>query len=368
MQVQSSILTISGSDSAGLSGIQADIKTIAALGGLPLSAITCITTHDTNNRTGKKNMRIFDLPTKVVASQTSAIVADVHPECVKVGLIRGAETVKAVRNEIVGCRHTVIAPGIYATDGTMLVDDDTIQAIGRYLVPDCDLLMLRCRDAERMLGMSISSDEDMQHAARLLCEMGAHWVMLRGGQHFQGRLVGLLFGSDDANPQQYHSQFFTSHNTEGWLQRGVGGALSAAIATRLGLDGDVPTAIRRAHEYIHSQVVYAQKFDGPRSLDIYQSFTNLIAEHYRTEHDVEQYANMLNITRRYLSNVTHRVAGSSPKEMIDNYIMQRAKVLLSTTRMTVQEIAYELGFKNDEHFSKFFMRLESVRPGQFRKL
>lgn len=366
MLTQSPILTISGSDSTGLSGIQADIKTIAALGGHPLSAVTCITSHDSNRHVDNKKIRIFDLPPRVVAGQTAAIIEDAHPVCVKVGLIRGAEAVRAVRNEIVGCKHIVVAPGIFATDGTMLVDDATVRAIKRYLIPEADLLMLRCKDVECLLDMTINSDDDMLQAASQLREMGARWILLRGGQYFQGRLIGLMFGSNDEHPDQYQHQFFTSHNTEGWQQRGVGGALSAAIAARLGIEGDVPTAIMKAHEYIHSQVVYAQKVDAFRSVDIYQAFTNLIAEHYKTDHDVELYANRLSISRRYLANITRRVANCSPKEMIDNFIMIRAKILLSTTRLSVQEVAYELGFKTDEHFSKFFQRKESVSPGKYR--
>lgn len=366
MLTQSSILTISGSDSTGLSGIQADIKTIAALGGQPLSTVTCVTSRDSRVLAAGKIMQIYDLPADVVASQTAAIIEDIRPASVKVGLVRGAETVRAIRQEIVACRHLVLAPGIYATDGTMLVDHETIEALKCYLIPEAELLMLRCKDAELMLGMTIGNDDDMLEAARRFRQMGARWVMLRGGRHFEGHLIALAYGSDQEAPEQCAQKFFTSVNTEGWSQRGVGGALSAAITTRLGMGDDVPSAITNAHEYIHSQVVYARKVEGPRPVDIHNEFVSLVAQNYRSAHDVAFYADRLAISTRYLTRVTNQVADRTPKSVIDNYLMLRARILLSTTRMSLQEVADYLGFRTQALFTKFFQKHQGMSPGEFR--
>lgn len=366
MRSQSSVLTISGSDSTGLSGIQADIKTIAALGGHPLTAVTCITTCDLHRLPAGKVMQIYDLPASVVSSQAAAIIEEFRPASVKIGLVRGAATVYAIRQEIVACRHLVLAPGIYATDGTLLVDDETIEALKHYLIPEAELLMLRCRDAERMLGMTITNDDEMILAARQFRQMGARWVMLRGGQHLPGHLIALAYGSDEEQPQQYAQKFFTSVNTEGWSQRGVGGALSAAITTRLGMGDDVPSAIINAHQYMHSQVVYAQKVDGPRPVDIHNEFVSLVAQNYRKAHDVAFYADRLAITTRYLTRVTNQVAERTPKSVIDNYLMLRARILLSTTRMSLQEVADYLGFGTQALFAKFFQKHQGMSPGEFR--
>lgn len=331
-----------------------------------MSAVTCITTRDSLTAAAGKVMQIHDLPAEVVANQTAAIIEDLRPESVKVGLVRGAETVRAIRHEVVGCRHLVLAPGIYATDGTMLVGDDTIEALKLYLIPEAELLMLRCRDAERLLGMQIASDEQMLEAARRFRSMGARWVMLRGGRHFEGHLIALAYGSDEENPEQCAQKFFTSHNTEGWSQRGVGGALSAAITTRLGMGDDVPSAIINAHEYMHSQVVYAHKLEGPRPVDIHNEFVTLVAQNYQKAHDVAFYADRLAITTRYLTRVTNQVADRTPKSVIDNYLMLRARILLSTTRMTLQEIADSLGFGTQALFTKFFQKHQGMSPGEFR--
>ena len=341
------IFSINGSDSTGQSGIGADIQTIAALGGHALTAITCI--------------EDYALPSEVVLKQVEEVISTFHPKAIKVGLVTDSKTVRLLRDEVIACRRLVVAPGIFDSDGRQMVSDDVIEAIARYLVPEALLLMLRCRDAEKMLGISIRTDDDMLDAARRLHEMGAEWVLLRGARHIKGRLIALLYS-------QNKTQFFSSYNTEGWQKHGVAGALSAAITTRLGMGDDVPTAVRNAHDFIHSQVVYAKPDEmGGRSIDIYNRFISLVAEHYRTAHDVAFYADRLCITTRYLSGVTDKVVGKSPKQIIADYIMSEAKTFLDTTRLTIQEIADRLGFSSQVLFCKFFKAQEKTSPSDYRK-
>ena len=341
------ILSINGSDSSGQSGIGADIQTIAALGGYAVSAVTCIGD--------------YTLPSDVVLKQAEKSISTLHPKAIKAGLVTDSETVRMLHDEVIACRRLVVAPGIYDAEGRQMVSDDVIEAIARYLVPEALLLMLRCRDAEKMLGISIRTDDDMLDAARRLHEMGAEWVLLRGARHIKGRLIALLYG-------QNKTQFFSSYNTEGWQKHGVAGALSAAITTRLGMGDDVPTAVRNAHDFIHSQVVYAKPDEtGSRSIDIYNRFISLVAEHYRTAHDVAFYADRLCITTRYLSSVTDKVVGKSPKQIIADYIMSEAKTFLDTTCLTIQEIADRLGFSSQVLFCKFFKSQEKTSPSNYRK-
>lgn len=341
------IFSINGSDSTGQSGIGADIQTIAALGGHALTAITCI--------------EDYALPSEVVLKQVEEVISTFHPKAIKVGLVTDSKTVRLLRDEVIACRRLVVAPGIFDSDGRQMVSDDVIEAIARYLVPEALLLMLRCRDAEKMLGISIRTDDDMLDAARRLHEMGAEWVLLRGARHIKGRLIALLYS-------QNKTQFFSSYNTEGWQKHGVAGALSAAITTRLGMGDDVPTAVRNAHDFIHSQVVYAKPDEmGGRSIDIYNRFVSLVAEHYRTAHDVAFYADRLCITTRYLSGVTDKVVGKSPKQIIADYLLSEAKTYLGTTRLTIQEIADRLGFSSQVLFCKFFKSQDNMSPSDYRK-
>ena len=314
------------------------------------------------------------MPSNVVMGQTSSIISSFHPKAIKVGLVTDSETIRLLRNEVIATKRLVIAPGIFDANGTQMIDDEAIKAIAKYLVPEALLLMLRCKDAEKMLGLSIKTDDDMLEAAKQLQEMGAEWVLLRGGRHTKGRLTALLFGPEKDNAQSsiFNVQWFSSYNTEGWQKHGVAGALSAAITVRLGMGDDVPTAIRNAHDFIHSQVVYAKEVSGGlegagrRSIDLYNSFVSLVAEHYREAHDVSFYADKLCITTRYLSQITDNVVSKSPKQIIADYLMSEAKSYLETTRLTIQEIADKLGFSSQALFCKFFKTQANTSPTEYR--
>lgn len=368
------ILSINGSDSSGQSGIGADIQTIAALGGYAVSAVTCICTHATEIEQGARDKGqeatdihsispapcLLPLAPDIVVKQVEKSISLLHPKAIKVGLVTDSETVRRLRNEVIACRRLVVAPGIFDADGKPMVSDNVVEAFKRHLVPEALLLMLRCRDAEKMLGISIKTDDDMLEAARLLHEMGAEWVLLRGGQHTKGRVTALLF-----NFSTFH--FFTSYNVDGWQRHGVAAALSAAITTRLGMGDDVPTAVRNAHDFIHSQVVYANPDEmGGRAIDIYNRFVSLVAEHYHSAHDVAFYADRLCITTRYLSQITDRVVGKSPKQIIADYLLSEAKTYLDTTRLSIQEVADRLGFSSQALFCKFFKSQEKTSPSDYR--
>lgn len=349
------ILSISGSDSTGQSGLQSDVRTISALGAYALTATSCVTIQD-----GKGLREIYDLPADVLMKQVELIVGTMHPKAVKIGLVRDAKVMRRLRDEIVGCRNIVVAPGVYSSSGMLMMDDEALQALVRYVVPIASMLMLRCKDAEKMLGVTIGNDDDMLDVARRLHEMGAGAVLLRGSMHTEGRLTTLLYIGE----QKY--RFFTSHNTDGWQRHGVGGALSAAITTRLAMGDDITAAVRNAHDYMHSQVVYAR--GALRSVDIYNDFVSLVAEHYSEAHDVAYYADRLCITPRYLSQVTDKTVGRSPKQIVDDYVMSEARMYLRTTHLTIQEIAIKIGFTSGAMFCKFFRNHEGCSPKAFRGL
>jgi hydroxymethylpyrimidine/phosphomethylpyrimidine kinase len=350
------VLSINGSDSSGFAGIQADIKTISAMGGHALTAITSVAVQD---RTGIQN--ILDLPSEVIIGQVKSIVSNLHPKAIKVGLVRSADTMHRLKSIIGGTSRILLTAGIMTSNGERLMTDNAIDALKHYLLPEAALLMIRCNEAELLLRQSISTDDDMLKTAHRLMEMGAGAVLLRGGHQVKDRLTALLCTPDD-------SRFFTSGNTEGWQKHGVGGALSAAIATRMAMGDDITAAISNAHDYIHSQVVYAvtARQHSRRAADIYNKFMTLIAEHYRQAHDVASYADRLAITMRYLSQVTDNVVGKSPKQVIADYLMKEAKALLANSRLSISEISFKLGFSSPAMFSKFFSNCEGCPPAEYR--
>ena len=335
------------------------------MGGYALTAVTCV------SLLGGKDLstrQLVSLSADTVLAQTSSIWDTFKPKAIKVGLVTDSETIRLLARDT-PWRYSyspwrfplVVAPGIYDADGRQMIENEAINAIARHLIPEAELLMLRQRDAQRLLGFPIKTDDDMLEAARQLQMMGAECVLLRGGRLTEGRLTALLYGSSTF-------QFFTSYNMEGWQKHGVAGALSAAITTRLGMGDDVPTAVRNAHDFIHSQVVYAKDTDerNRRSIDLYNAFVSLVAGHYREAHDVTFYADKLCITTRYLSQVTDKVVGKPPKQIIGDYLMSEAKSYLATTRLTIQEIADKLGFSSQALFCKFFKAQEDTSPSDYR--
>ena len=357
MNRETPILSITGSDSFGVTGIQADIKTISELGGYPLSIITSVTVQDNDGI-----VLMHDIPTDIITEQAKHIIRQATPKVIKIGLIRDAQTIRRLRNEVIACKTIVCDPGIISSDGIPLVRKETLEAIKKHLIPISTLLIIKCEEAKLLLGKEIFTDDDMVATAEAFSDMGAEAIMLRGGHQTEGRITTLLY-------HKGRKRFFSSHNMDGWQKHGVSGALSSAIAVRLALGDDIPTAIRNAHDYIHSQVVYAVPSPDKayRNADLYNQLMSLISEHYRHAHDVAYYADQLSITPRYLSQVTNKAVGKTPKQVIDNYLIQESIQLLETSRLTIQEVADKLGFTSQAMFCKFFRHYEKVSPSQFRK-
>ena len=316
-----------------------------------LTVATCIVMRD-----------VVNFPAHIIRQQIVDVVAKCHPRAVKVGLVRTPEAVGVVSNGIVGMRRIVVAPGIMASNNVQLVDDDTIDAIRRCLIPVASLLVLRQVEAEKILGVNIATDSDMVAAAQSFIDMGAEYVMIRGGRITEGRVTALLLGSDTR-------QFFSSYNIEGWKRHGVGGALSTAVATRLGMGDNVPDAVRNAHEFVHSRIVYSVSGSGKRMrpADIYNAFMNLLSNNYQRAHDVAFYADRLCITTRYLSQITNESVSKSPKQIIADYLVCEARQVLENSRLSVKEVSDNLGFRAVSVFCKLFKQQTGFTPSEYRR-
>lgn len=365
------VLSITVSDATGYSGMQTDVKTISEMGGHALSVVSAVSML---NQHGKQ--QVVDLPLETVVQQVRSGMSFDAPRAVKVGMVHDAQTIYALgklqdefssrafdEQSVSAPRETpiVCAPGVLSFEGSRLVDDDALEAIRIALVPRSFLLVLRCNEAELLLKRQITSDEEMVMSANALHKMGARWVMLRGGLQTQGRCTALLSGPN-------YQKFFASYNVDGWRQHGVGGTLTAAITTRIAFGDDVPTAVSKAHDYVRSQVVYAINPDARnwRPSDLYNRFLSLVVQHYREAHDVAFYADKLSISTRYLSQLTNRYVDKSPKMVIADYVVQEARILLDTTRLSVQEVSYRLGFPDQAAFSKFFKQYSGQTPSSLR--
>ena len=366
------ILTITGSDSTGGAGVQADIRTIFALGGYALSVVTSVTVQ---NRQGIHAMH--DLPADIVVGQVKAIMDDVFPKALKVGMVRDVESIRLLSKEIVACRRIVCDPGLVSSRGERLVTDEVVDAIRRWVLPHTKVLTLKCSDAEVMLGHPVVSAEDMVNTARELLEMGVEAVLLQGGHCTEKVLTDILVMEGMAEPI-----YFSSPDVEGWSLHGVCGTLSSAIATFLGQEDSVEVAVRRAHEYIQNLVVYSvamqkgydgslmQRVQNPtvsgRQAELYNTFMALVAEHYKEARDVAFYADKMHMTPKYLSQITRKITTKPPKQIIMDYVMREVERDLLVTSMTIQEIAYQYGFESQALFCKFFKNQRGCAPTEFR--
>lgn len=362
------VLSITGSDSTGGSGVQADVKTISALGGYALTVVTSVTVQNAS-----EIREIHDLPAELVVGQTRAVLEDVHPGAIKIGLVRDSETIAALRREVVGCSKLVCDPGLVSSRGELLASDAVVRAFAWEIFPITQVLILRSQAAAMLLQMDVVTAEQMTEAGKRLLDMGAQSVLIQGA-HAEDKLLTDIF----LVAGEEHVQFFALPDTKGWKLHGVGGTLSSAIATYLALGDTLQDAVRKAHQYIQGLLVYSIGTESTmlhhvhptsitgRNVELYNSFMALIAKSCREAHDVSYYADKLCVTARYLSQITGAVVGKTPKQIISDYLIRETEILLENPAISIQEISLRLGFSSQALFSKFFRAQKGCSPKEFR--
>lgn len=320
MKVFYPILTITGSDSTGGSGIQADIKTISELGGYAVSAITSITVQNTLGI-----QEFFDVPAEIVSGQIEAIMNDIQPTIVKVGMIRRVETLEVVIDALTKYRpdYIIYAPAIWSSNGDALMTEDVVSQIKYRLLPLCSVVVARKKENDIIL-------QDTK--------------LLRMAED-NGMKVFLL---DNAN----------SH--------GLTNRFSSALAVYLNQGKKMEDALAMAQDFINVELTRESNLQG-RSSELYNQFISQVNNFCRTYSDVHFYADQLNVSSRYLAQVTRRISCKTPKAIIDEYIVKEIERELSTTTHTVQEIANTFGFSSQAHLTKFFKKMRGVTPSAFRQ-
>ena len=314
------ILTITGSDSTGGSGVQADIRTISELGGYAVSAITSITVQNTLGI-----QAFFDVPAEIVSGQIEAIMNDIQPSIVKVGMIRRVETLEVVIDALTKYRpdYIIYAPAIWSSNGDALMTEDVVSQIRYRLLPLCSVVVARKKE----------NDIILQDTKLLRMAEG------------NGMQVFLL---DNTN----------SH--------GLTNRFSSALAVYLNQGKKMEDALAMAQDFINVELTRESNLQG-RSSELYNQFISQVNNFCRTYSDVHFYADQLNVSSRYLAQVTRRISGKTPKAIIDEYIVKEIERELSTTTHTVQEIANTFGFSSQAHLTKFFKKMRGVTPSAFRQ-
>ncbi len=240
------VLTIAGSDSGGCAGIQADIKTMSALGVFGMSAITAVTSQNTVGVT-----HIEELSVKSVITQIEAVYDDLTPDSVKSGMLFSKNIIEAVYN-VLSARNKspyVLDPVMVASSGAKLLQDDAVNFMIEKLFPLADVVTPNIPEAELISGISIKSQQDVDKACKIIYEKGAKNVIIKGGHFTNEESVDTLY--DGANHYEVASARIVTENTHG-----TGCTYSSAIASYLALEYSMLDAVKYAKQYITSAILY----------------------------------------------------------------------------------------------------------------
>jgi hydroxymethylpyrimidine/phosphomethylpyrimidine kinase len=234
------VLAIAGSDSGGGAGIQADLKTIAALGCYGMTAITAITAQNTLGVRA-----IHPLPPALLSQQIDAVVEDIGVDAVKIGMLHDADVVHVVADTIRRHRftHVVLDPVMVAASGDKLITDSTVDVLVRELFPLATLVTPNLDEARWLLRLDAISGDMLEPCAARLQQLGAPAVLLKGGNLADATVTDVL-RLPDGRVMRRDTPRIRTRNTHG-----TGCSLSSAIATHLALGEPLDSAVRLGLDY-----------------------------------------------------------------------------------------------------------------------
>jgi hydroxymethylpyrimidine/phosphomethylpyrimidine kinase len=232
------VLAIAGSDSGGGAGIQADLKTMLALGVHGMTAICAVTAQNSVGVQG-----YWELPPEAVRAQLDSVLSDIGAQAIKTGMLASPELVGTVCDVLAGVAAPVVVdPVAVSKHGDSLLSAGTLEAVRDRLLPLAAIVTPNLLEAELLTGTEITNEAQMLAAARMIEAMGPQWVLVKGG-HLAGSPVDLLVGGADVIRVQ--GERIASVHTHG-----TGCTLASAIASRLALGDEMPTAVEAAKKYV----------------------------------------------------------------------------------------------------------------------
>jgi hydroxymethylpyrimidine/phosphomethylpyrimidine kinase len=241
------VLSIAGSDSGGGAGIQADLKTIGALGCFGMTAITALTAQNTCGVRA-----IHAVPAQMLADQIDAVMEDIGADAVKIGMLHSSEIVRTVALAI--ARHSlpnvVFDPVMVATSGAVLIDRAAVAVLVQELFPRAAVITPNLDEAALLVKRPLHSERDMEGAATELLAMGARAVLLKGG-HLAGDSVSDVLALAGGETIWMRDARIATPNTHG-----TGCTLSSAIASYLALGHDLVAAVQAARSYIRGALLH----------------------------------------------------------------------------------------------------------------
>jgi hydroxymethylpyrimidine/phosphomethylpyrimidine kinase len=232
------VLAIAGSDSGGGAGIQADLKTMLALGVHGMTVVCAVTAQNSVGVQG-----YWELPAEAVRAQLDSVLSDIGAQAIKTGMLASAELVETVCNRLAEVAAPVVVdPVAVSKHGDSLLSDGTLETVRERLLPLATVVTPNLYEAELLTGLHIADEGEMLAAARMIIAMGPQWVLMKGG-HLRGNPVDLLV--DRERTVRYPGQRISTAHTHG-----TGCTLASAIASRLAFGDDVPAAVQAAKEYV----------------------------------------------------------------------------------------------------------------------
>jgi len=242
-------LSIAGSDSGGGAGIQADLKTFAALGVFGMTAITAVTVQNTTGVTGYQ-----ELSPQTVGDQIRVVATDIGVDAAKTGMLASAAIAESVASAIreTGIARLVVDPVFVSKHGFMLLQEDAVASLRRSIVPQATLVTPNLPEAAGLASLpAVRTRRDMERAAGAILELGARAVLVKGG-HLEGDEAADLFASREGDREWLEGERIDTPNTHG-----TGCVLSAAIAARLAHGDALDVAVRAGKAFVTEAIRHA---------------------------------------------------------------------------------------------------------------
>jgi hydroxymethylpyrimidine/phosphomethylpyrimidine kinase len=239
------VLICAGSDSGGGAGIQADIKTVTALGCFAATAITALTSQNT-----KGVFNVLDVPTSFLRQQMTVVLEDIGTDVIKTGMLHSAEVIRTISNTLESLGDSsslVVDPVMVAKGGHSLLQASAVDALKSELIHKADVLTPNIPEAEVLAGIEITSVDDMRRAGECLLRMGARSVLIKGGHLTDDTLTDILL-------TQSEEKFYSSPRLKTVHTHGTGCTLASAVAAGIAQGLELQIATDRARKYVFEAI------------------------------------------------------------------------------------------------------------------
>ncbi|MFC4060714.1 bifunctional hydroxymethylpyrimidine kinase/phosphomethylpyrimidine kinase [Planomonospora corallina] len=244
------VLTVAGSDSGGGAGIQADLKTMLALGVHGMSVIAAVTAQNSLGVQG-----YWELPPEAVRAQLDSVLGDIGAQAVKTGMLASAVLVETVAEVLAGVEAPVVVDPVgVSKHGDALLAPEAVETVKSRLLPVATVVTPNLWEVAQLTGVKVEEEKDMGRAAEAVLALGPTWALIKGG-HLPGAPVDLLTDGD----REFR---FTAERHDNRHTHGTGCTLASAIASHLALGADVPSAVERAKEYVTGAIAHGFALGG----------------------------------------------------------------------------------------------------------